>query len=614
MSGNESILWMTVIAIVAGIVAQIAAAFIGIPSIVPLLFLGIVIGPEVLGFLDPKVFGNGFEAIIKLCVAIILFEAGLNLDRSEIRKHQKVIVRLISYGGLITMVLAAFFSKLIMDLSWSMAFLFGALVIVTGPTVINPLLRRVRVGARLKNILESEGVFIDPIGAIIAIFVFEIILEKPPSFFHAVSLVFARLGIGIVIGVIGGFLIGKVAKRWSLLMEEVGELFILASALGIYALSEAVIAESGLMAAVASGAIIGNMDIPEEDTLRKFKGKISILVISILFILLASNLKLEYITSLGWSGVFIVLALLFIVRPVEILLTTYGSGLHLKEKAFLSYISPRGIVAASVSSIFAIQLDNKEFQGGDVIQGLVFLTIGISVVLQGMTANSVAKMLGVLIKGRKTVIVGADSFGRLVGKLLRMKGKEASFIDTNENLVRFAYIEGFEAIEGNSLDLDKLEEVGITEADTTLAVTTSNKVNLLVSRLAKEDFGIKTTLPILNQNEEGLDKETVTKLGLEIAFGKPLNMYEVNPKIAHREFKLYECSVDDAIVGKKIEDLSLPTDVIAILIVRSKSEIPIICASNLPIEKGDKITLVDLSDGLRGFEGVGFKDCTQINL
>ncbi|HSE83864.1 MAG TPA: cation:proton antiporter [Thermodesulfobacteriota bacterium] len=186
MIESGSLLWMTVIAISAGIVAQIAAAFMGIPAIAPLLILGILIGPEALSFLHPQVFGDGLETIVRLCVAIILFEAGLSLDRDELKKHSKVILPLITYGGLITMVLAASFARLIMGLDWFRAFLFGSLVIVTGPTVIHPLFRRIRVESRLKNILESEAVFIDPIGAVIAIFVFELISERSSSFmqFH----------------------------------------------------------------------------------------------------------------------------------------------------------------------------------------------------------------------------------------------------------------------------------------------------------------------------------------------------------------------------------------------------------------------------------------------
>ena len=607
-------LLMIVIAVIAGIVSQILSVIIGLPSIVMLFMVGIFLGPEVLGFLDPEVFGNGFETIIRLCVAIILFEAGLNLDKSEIRKHQKIILPLITYGALITMVFGAIFAIVITDLPWSLAFLFGSLVIVTGPTVIHPLLRRIKVESRLKNILETEGVIIDPIGAIIAIFVFELILEESHSLLFNVFLVFWRLGMGIVIGVVGGYVIGKIVMKFSLVMEDFVDLFVLASALGIYALSEAVIPESGLMAAVASGAILGNMDIPEEEPLKKFKGKLSILVISVLFVLLAANLEIRHIISLGWGGVIVVLAILMIVRPLQIFLTTFGSDLRFNEKVFLSCISPRGIVAASVASIFALQLTKRGIQGGDLVQGLVFLTIGISVVLQGTTANTVAKLLGVLVRSQKAVIVGANAFGRVVGKLLRMNGKEVGFVDSNEYLVRLATQEGFEAIEGNSLDLDVLERIGLGDADTTLAVTTSNKVNIFVSRLSKIDFGIKNSIPVLNKMRGDVDKTTAEKLGLDIAFGRSLSMYDVNPKIAKGDFRILQCISVDSKNVKTVEDLSLPEGFIPILVVSSKSKMPMICKRSLAMGEGDKIVIMDLSNGSIKLDSAFLKDCSQLKL
>ncbi len=605
---------MIVIAVIAGVVSQILSVIVGLPSIVMLFIVGIFLGPEVLGFLDPDVFGLGFETIIRLCVAIILFEAGLNLDKSEIKKHQKIILPLITYGALITMVFGAIFTVLITDLPWSLAFLFGSLVIVTGPTVIHPLLRRIKVESRLKNILETEGVIIDPIGAIIAIFVFELILEESHSFLFNVFLVFWRLGIGMVIGVIGGYVIGKIVMKFSYIMEDFVDLFVLASALGIYALSEAVIPESGLMAAVASGAILGNMDIPEEEPLKKFKGKLSILVISVLFVLLAANLEIRHIVALGWSGVIVVLAILIIVRPLQIFLTTWGSDLRFNEKVFLSYISPRGIVAASVASIFAYQLAKRGIHGGDLVQGLVFLTIGVSVLLQGSTASSVARLLGVLVESQKAVIVGANAFGRVVGKLLKMHGKEVGFVDSNEYLVRLATQEGFEAIEGNSLDLDVLDRIGLDDADTTLAVTTSNKVNIFVSRLAKIDFGIKSSLPVLNRVRGDLDKTTAEKLGLDIAFGKSLSMYEINPKIANKEYGLIQCILADSTKVKRVEDLSLPDGFIPIMLIKSKTKSPAICKTTLAIEEGDKVIIMDLTNGSVKLDNAFLKDCSELKI
>ena len=196
------------------------AVYLGIPSIVFLLIFGVILGPELLNFVDPGIFGSGFEVLIRLFVAIILFEAGLNLEKEEIKKHRSVILPLVTVGAIITMFGAAIFARFIIDFDWPQAFLFGSLVIVTGPTVIQPLLRRIHVKSNLKNILEFEGVFIDPIGAIVAIFVFEIVLQIDRSLFTAVNLVFLRFGVGLVIGLIGGYLISFLIKKFSIHLDE----------------------------------------------------------------------------------------------------------------------------------------------------------------------------------------------------------------------------------------------------------------------------------------------------------------------------------------------------------------------------------------------------------
>jgi NhaP-type Na+/H+ or K+/H+ antiporter len=582
---------MTVISIAAGIISQIGAAFLGIPSIVPLLLIGIIIGPEILGILDPYMFGGGFEAIIRLCVAIILFEAGLNLDKDEIEKDQRVIFRLITVGSLITLFCTAFFTKFILGLTWSLSLLFGSLVIVTGPTVIQPLLRRIKVGSKLRNILESEAIFIDPIGAIIAIFVLEIVLQESSSLIYSFMLVFVRLGIGALIGMVGGYIIGRFIVRWSIVLEEIIELMVLAAALSVYAISESVLQESGLMAAVACGAVLGHMEIPEEEPLKKFKGKISIFVISFLFILLAASLKFEFITSLGIGGLLVVFSIIFIVRPIQIFLTTWGSSLNLREKAFLSYISPRGIVAASISSIFAIELNKRGLAGGDIIQGLVFLTIGISVLLQGMTANRIAGLLNLIVEKKKVIIVGANSFGRMIGKILKQYGKEVGFIDTNESHAKIASMEGFEVLEGSSLDVDNLVKIGITETGTLLSLTTSNKVNTLVCRLVKVDYGLKNVFPLLNQFKDISKKESAAKMGLDMAFCKPLNLEDLISVTANLRYILYKVKLDDSLTGKTIEEIRLPETLIPIILLKGKDQIPHLCRTNLAISKGDELIL-----------------------
>lgn len=428
------------IALIAGVTCQVISIWLGIPSIIILLLSGVALGPEFLNLVNPGMFGQGFETLIKIFVALILFEAGLNLEKQEIKNHRFIILPLITVGAIITMLGAAFFAWFIIDLDWKQAFLFGSLVVVTGPTVIQPLMRKIHVRSDLKNILEHEGVFIDPIGVIGAIFVFEIVLQTHGSFFMDINFVFLRLGSGVAIGLIGGYLIGFLVNNLSNYLDENQDFFVLAFALGVYAVSELLLIESGLMAAVVSGIVVGNMDIPNKQVLKRFKGKISILFISLLFIMLTASVNLEYVYELGYKGVLVVIALMFVVRPLTVFISSMKSGLKINEKMFLSYISTRGIVAASIASLISIELKNKGFAGGELIQGLVFLTITITVIFQGLTAGPVAKLLGVKADAKKIVIVGANALGRLVGKLLVKNNLDICFIDTNDVLIQNARV------------------------------------------------------------------------------------------------------------------------------------------------------------------------------
>ncbi len=598
-------LTVIVIALLAGVLAQIIAVYLGIPSIVFLLVFGVILGPELLGFVDPGSFGTGFEVLIKLFVAFILFEAGLNLEKDEIKKHRTFILPLITVGALITMVGGAFFAWLISDFTWSQAFLFGSLVIVTGPTVIQPLLRRINVRSNLKNILEFEGVFIDPIGAIIAIFVFEVVLRIDQSLFTAVNLVFLRFGVGLVIGLIGGYLISFLINKFEIQLDENQDFFVLAFALGIYALAESLLPESGLMAAVASGVVVGNLHIPNEQNLKKFKGKISILFISLLFVLLAASLELDYVYALGFKGVLIVLALIFIVRPLTVFVSSINSELSFREKAFISYISPRGIVAASIASLIGIELKKRGIPGGESVQGLVFLTIAITVIFQGLTANSVSKFLKVTIDTKRVVIVGANELGRLIGKLLLREKIEVCLIDTNDRLIQMAWQEGLNAVEGNSLDINQLENTGIDNAESILAVTTSDKVNLFVCRLAMIDFGLKNVLPAVNQAKEGIDFDAITKLNLDIALGKPLNIFEINSKISHKNYEVISIKIVNSSEVNELNNLIQRDHIVPLIYKKDLRNGAVIFKKGMKLMKGGEIIFADLDPTSTNLEFVG---------
>lgn len=582
-----------VLALIAGVLSQIIAVYLGIPSIVFLLIFGVFLGPELLNLIDPGIFGHGFEILIKLFVAFILFEAGLNLDKDEIKKHRTVILPLVTIGGIVTMFGAAFFAWIISDFDWPQAFLFGSLVIVTGPTVIQPLLRRIHVRPNLKNILEFEGVFIDPIGAIIAIFVFEVVMSIDHSLFAAINLVFLRFGVGLAIGLVGGYLIALLINRFSLQIDENQDFFVLAFALGIFALSESLLTESGLMAAVASGVVVGNMHIPNEQNLKKFKGKISTLFISLLFVLLAASLELNFIYALGYKGVLIVIALLFVVRPLTVFISSINSDLKINEKLFISYISPRGIVAASIASLIGIELKKRGIPGGESIQGLVFLTIAITVIFQGLTAGFVSKFLKVTVDTKRVVIVGANDFGRLIGKLLLRENMEVSLIDTNDRLIQTAWQEGLNAVEGNSLDIYQLERTGIDNSESILALTTSDKVNLFVCRLAKIEFDIKNVLPVVNQSKAVIDYDAVTKLNLDIALGKQLDIFEINSKISHKNYVVLSIKLAESSDIDELNNLLTKEHIVPLLYKRDVRSQALIFRKGMNLIKGSELILID---------------------
>ena len=600
---------MVSLALVLGVIGQMLSIRTGFPSIVFFLIFGVLVGPEFLSLVHPSEFGEGLEVIIKLCVAIVLFEAGLNLNKEEALSHGNIILLLITVGGIITMIGGAAFARYVANLSWGMAFVYGSLVIVTGPTVVQPLLRRFKVKPNLKHILEYEGVLIDPIGALIAIFVVEVVLIESS---HAASglvigfgghimeigqvvlLVAYKFIAGGVVGLLGGYAATFAVKRFYIYMEDFVDLFMLASALAVYGFAEMLTPEAGLVAAIVSGAIIGNLNIPEEEEMKKFKGKLTILVISLLFIFLAAGLELDYIKDLGIYGLLVVFCLLFIVRPVEIFLLCVRSGLSIREKLFLSFVSPRGIIAASIASIIALELQQHEVEGGNTVQGLVFLTIAISVLLQGGAGGFVSRVLGVNDKRNKVVIVGANNLSRLLARLLERVGKDVRLIDTNRRLVEISKSEGLKAVEGNSLSVDGLEKTEISSPDTLISLTTSDHVNVLACRLVRIDFKVHSVCALLNRMASPSEIEEMERFRVPLAFGKKIDVMDIYSKIAEKEYVVFKSRIRKETVDKMDFEKSLPEHLIPLIVERARTDEVSVYHEGFYLEAGDVVSILDV--------------------
>ncbi len=407
------------LALVAGIAAQVLANFVQVPSIVFLLLFGVVLGPDGLGWVRPQIMGSGLEALVSLAVALILFEGGLNLRLQRLNQVSTSLRNLVLLGSLLTLGGGALAAHYLGEFPWPLAFLFGSLVVVTGPTVINPILKRVRVDPAVSTLLEGEGVLIDPVGAILAVVVLQVVLSGHPSFLMALEQLSSRLAIGSAVGALGGWLMGSFLL-WSrqFLREELRNSVVLAGALGVFALAQSLRSEAGLMAVVMAGLVVRQKAAIAERSVRQFHGQLVVIAISVLFILLTSTLSLKAVLALGWGALATVLCLMLVVRPLSVWLCTWGSDLNWRQKLFVAWLAPRGIVAASVASLFAILLTERGITGGDALKALVFLTISVTVTVQGLTAAWVARWLG-LDQGSSTVIIGDHPLVEPLAELLR---------------------------------------------------------------------------------------------------------------------------------------------------------------------------------------------------
>ncbi|MEM1240875.1 MAG: cation:proton antiporter [Cyanobacteria bacterium P01_H01_bin.26] len=492
-----------VLAVLAGITAQVVAEYLRLPSIIFLLSLGVGLGPDILGVIDPKVLGTGLEVIVSLCVALILFEGGLNLELKELGQVSGSLRNLITIGTFITLLGGGMAAHWFGEFPWPLAFLYGSLVVVTGPTVITPLLRQVQVEKKVATILEGEGVLIDPVGAILAVVVLDILLNGDTDVGFIVGGLAQRLSIGAFIGSVGGALLGQFLKRANFLSEELRNLVVLASVWGLFGLAQTVRGESGLMATVTAGLVLRALSVPDERLLRRFKGQLTVFSVSVLFILLAADLSIDSVFALGVGSVLTVLTLMLVVRPLNIYACTLNSDLNWRQKLFLSWIAPRGIVSASVASLFAILLTERGLNGGDSIKALVFLTIIMTVFIQGLTARSIAKFLGITqADATGVVIVGCNPVGRLVGRLFDQQGESVVMFDTDEEACELARQDGLRVYLSSALDAELLDEAGLSSIGTFLALTTNGEVNSVVAERAAEEFQPPRVLAVLPRSDK----------------------------------------------------------------------------------------------------------------
>jgi len=381
------------ITVFAGACARLFSSFTGFPSVVILLLSGLLIGRSGLGLVEPLDLGQGLETIVGLLVCLVLFEGGLNLKLPE-GNIRNTVLKISLVRLFISLSAGIFIAHWLAGLSWQVAGIYSAIVLATGPTVVSPLVEQIKLVSPLSEVLKAEGLLLEPIGAVLALLLLELALGDLRGINDVFIALMQRLGGGVLIGLSAGWLLSEILKKIKTeasfgieLQVTLGFIFL------VYGICEYFLPESGLPASVAAGFIVGKREVIDKERLDNLIGELAQLAITVLFPLLAADVSWGELSPLGWGGVVCVFMLMVIVRPISIWIATMGRDLKLNEKIFLAWLAPRGIVTAAVASLFSIRLEQAGILGAGRLQGLVFLTILMTVGIQGLSAKPLANRL-----------------------------------------------------------------------------------------------------------------------------------------------------------------------------------------------------------------------------
>ena len=473
--------------LMVGFLAQWLAWKLKLPAIVFLLLAGLVLGP-MLGVLAPdRMLGELLFPMVSLAVALILFEGSLTLRLHELPGIGRAVRGLVSYGAVATLLMLALAARLVAGVDWAIAFLFGALACVTGPTVVIPMLRTLRPNARIANTLRWEGIVIDPLGALFAVLIFEAIVSHQEG--HTLTVFSATVSSGVVIGALAAWLMAVLLRR-QLIPEFLQNFAVLSAVLLAFSISNTLTHESGLLAVTIMGIVLGNVRDIHIDDILDFKENLTTVLVSVLFVLLAARLHWPLPGGMLAAGVGVFLIAQFVVRPLAVALATWGSALSWRERALIGWVAPRGIVAASVSALFALRLDALGVAGADALVPLVFILIIGTVVLQSTTARPLARWLHVAEPEPNGVLVyGSDEVAREIAGALLAAGFRVTLADDDWDGVRVARMQGMNTFFGNPASPYAERYLDLSGLGCFLAMSTHRERNTLASVRYRQEFG-----------------------------------------------------------------------------------------------------------------------------
>ncbi|MCK5236723.1 MAG: sodium:proton antiporter [Deltaproteobacteria bacterium] len=501
---HEQILIQIAIILVLGIGAQWFSWRLKVPAILFLLITGFVAGP-VTGVVKPDaLFGELLIPMVGIAVAIILFEGGLSLKFKELKGFGKVVSYLVTIGVLATWAVSTVASYFLLGLDLSLSLLIGAVLSVTGPTVILPLLRHVKPSGHLGSILKWEGIVIDPIGAMLAVLVFEVIISggHGGATSHAVFGILRTIAAGGVTGLLGAFIILFFLKRFWIpdnLQSPVTLMMVVAT----YVVSNLFQDESGLLGVTVMGIVLANQKSVSLKHIMEFKENLRVLLLSVLFIVLAAKLDFKELHHFNLNWVIFLAVLILIARPVSVFLSTIGSGLKPKERFFLMLMAPRGIVAAAISSVFALKLMEMDYPGADLLVPVTFMVIVGTVAFYGLSAAPIARRLSLASPSPQGVLfVGAHHWVRAIAAALKKEGFDVLLVDSNWPNITQAKLEGIPAYYGSILSEQFLSQAALGGIGKLFAVTFNDDVNSLAAMRFIETFGRRNVYQLPPEDEK----------------------------------------------------------------------------------------------------------------
>jgi NhaP-type Na+/H+ or K+/H+ antiporter len=593
-----------------GVGAQVLADRFRVPSVLFLIITGILVGPVGLGIVSLSTFSGSLATIVGLSVAIIMFEAAFHLKVEKFNEARSTTFRLVTLGALIALVGTALAVRFFLGADWSLSFLIGALLVATGPTVITPILQIVPVRDRVGAALELEGVTNDVTAAILAVAVFEFVIA-PEEGIAAILIAFAeRLGVGLLFGAIVAAVVWYLLNHVNLSPDNAPQnarLIVLAGALVAYGSADALFSEAGIAAAVTAGFVLGNADLPYEGSIEAFKGDVSLVVLSFVFITLGALIQFDTFAALGLGGIAVVLAVALVIRPLIVFVSTIGGRISFREKLWMTAVSPRGIIPASVATLFALELQSAGLNtAATLLSGTVFLVILSTVIFEGGFARHYAEFLDII--PMRAIIVGGGKVGRDLATRLDARGEDVVIVENDEEIVETARNQGFSVHIGDGTDRDVLQSAGAEKASTVVATTGDDDVNLLVAQLAATSFDTEQVIARVNQpeNEDAfaeLDVETIsstiaTSWAIDNRIERPALWNWMTELGRSGDVQEFEVTAAD-VAGKTIADLgnAIPEGCLIALVSRDgENKVP---DGDFELRQGDRITLVGLNESVQ---------------